>query len=86
VYNLRFAEDCLMRLRPASERMGISDEARRRLARIRTSLEYRQTDDVIADLAVQMGRVQAAVAESAAEVTKSYFPSRAVSMWTGEVV
>ena len=75
-----------MRLRPASERMGISDEARRRLARIRTSLEYRQTDDVIADLAVPMGRVQAAVAESAAEVTKSYFPSRAVSMWTGEVV
>jgi uncharacterized alpha-E superfamily protein len=86
VYNLRFAEECLMRLRPANERMGISDEARRRLARIRTSIEYRQTDDVIADLAVQMGRVQAAVAESAAEVTKSYFPSRAVSMWTGEVV
>ena len=25
-------------------------------------------------------------AVSAAEVTKSYFPSRAVSMWTGEVV
>jgi hypothetical protein len=33
-----------------------------------------------------MGRVQAAVAESAAEVTKSYFPSRAVATWTGEVV
>jgi len=86
VFNLRRAEECLMRLRPASERMGISDEARRRLARIRTSLEYRQTEDVIADLGTQMGRVQAAVGESAAEVAKSYFPSRNVSMWTGESV
>jgi uncharacterized alpha-E superfamily protein len=86
VYNLRTAEDCLMRLRPPSDRMGISDEARRRLARIRTSIEYRMTDDVIADLAPSMARVQAAVAESGAEVAKQYFPSRAATLWTGEVV
>ncbi len=85
-FNLREAESCLQRLSPVSERIGISDEARRQLARIRTSLEYRAMDHVLADLGNQMRRVQAAVSEAASEVATRYFPSGPLPTWTEEVL
>mgnify|MGYP003379011310 CR=1 FL=1 len=60
-FALSEAERRLDALSPQEDRIGISDEAQRQLGRIRTSLEYRSTSDVIADLPAQMLRVQGSV-------------------------
>ena len=65
--------------------MGVPDEARRRIARIRTSLQYRQVDDVIDDLGPQMLRVQKAVGAAAQEVSRRYFPSGPMPLWREEM-
>ena len=49
-FALSEAERRLDALSPQQDRIGVSDEARRQLGRIRTSLEFRATSDVIADL------------------------------------
>ena len=85
VYSLRAAQDCLERLLPEQGRMGVPDEARRRIARIRTSLQYRQVDDVIDDLGPQMLRVQKAVGAAAQEVSRRYFPSGPMPLWREEM-
>ncbi len=87
VYNLRQAEATLRRLSPdsASDRMGVSDEARRELARVRTALEYRPLEEVLAGLGDDMQHVQEAVTAAATEVARRYFPTGATTVWTGEV-
>ncbi len=71
---------------PQAERIGVSDEARRQLGRIRTSLEYRSTADVIADLPAQMRRVQSAVTTASAAIAGRYFQSGPLTTWTRDVV
>ena len=72
--------------RPRSDRIGVSDEARRQLGRIRTSLEFRATSDVIADLPAQMLRVQGAVMTSSHAIAKRYFQSGPLPTWTKDGV
>ena len=76
LFSLTEAEQRLTALAPPqTEGVGITDEARRRLGRIRTSLEYRDPADVIADLPAQMGRVHAAVDTASAAIASRYFQS-----------
>lgn len=84
LFALRQAESCLERLDPQRDRLGISDEARRRLGRIRTSLEYRRPDDVLAELGPQMLRVQRAVTAASDAVARRYFPTGALPAWHEE--
>ncbi|MBM6405015.1 alpha-E domain-containing protein [Phycicoccus sp. CSK15P-2] len=67
---------------PHTERIGVSDEARRQLGRIRTSLEYRATADVISDLPAQMLRVQSAVTAASSSIASRYFQSGPLPTWT----
>ncbi len=60
-FALSEAERRLDALAPQQDRIGVPDEARRQLGRIRTSLEFRATSDIIDDLPAQMQRVQGAV-------------------------
>ncbi|QIM21195.1 alpha-E domain-containing protein [Phycicoccus sp. HDW14] len=86
-FSLREAENRLEALSPAhAERIGVSDEARRQLGRIRTSLEYRATTDVIADLPAQMRRVQSAVTTASSSIAARYFQSGPLTTWTRDVV
>ena len=62
--------------RPQQDRIGVPDEARRQLGRIRTSLEFRATSDVIADLPAQMQRVQGAVMASSHADRQALLPVR----------
>jgi uncharacterized alpha-E superfamily protein len=84
LFALSEAERRLEAIDPATERMGIPDEARRRLGRIRTSLEYRPVSDVMADLPAQMRRVQSAVTGASDAVGRRYFPVETVSTWVEE--
>ncbi len=86
VFALSEAESRLSALSPESQRIGVSDEARRELGGIRTALEYRATPDIMADLPAQMQRVQRAVMASAAAIRSRYFPSGPPPSWTEELV
>ena len=86
-FALSEAERRLAALSPApDERIGVSDEARRQLGRIRTSLEFRSTADVINDLPAQMLRVQAAVMASSLAIAGRYFQSGPLTTWTKDGV
>ncbi|NHA67814.1 alpha-E domain-containing protein [Phycicoccus flavus] len=71
---------------PQTEGIGIADEARRQLGRIRTSLEYRNPQDVIADLPAQMRRVQTAVDAASTAIATRYFQSGPLPTWTRDVI
>lgn len=85
-FALSEAERRLDALSPQEDRIGISDEAQRQLGRIRTSLEYRSTSDVIADLPAQMLRVQGSVMAASQAVASRYFQSGQVTTWTRDGV
>ena len=85
-FALSEAERRLDALAPQQERIGVPDEARRQLGRIRTSLEFRATSDVIADLPAQMQRVQGAVTASSQAIAKRYFQSGPLQTWTKDGV
>lgn len=80
------AENALVRLAPATERLGAVDEATRTLSRIRTSLEFRQVDAVLADLPHEMRRVQSAVRNSSQAAAARYFPSGSLPVWHEEIL
>jgi uncharacterized alpha-E superfamily protein len=85
-FALTEAERRLVALSPEAARMGVSDEARRQLGRIRTSLEYRSTPEILADLPAQMFRVQEAVTAASEAIAAKYFQSGPVPLWNEELV
>ncbi|HYY12656.1 MAG TPA: alpha-E domain-containing protein [Kineosporiaceae bacterium] len=85
LHALMRAEECLGDLTPAQERAGVSDLGRRELGRARAALEFRQVDEVLADLPAQMQRVQHACAATSAAVSRRFFPEVASTSWTEEV-
>ena len=85
-FALSEAERRLDALAPQQDRIGIPDEARRQLGRIRTSLEFRATSDIINDLPAPMQRVQGAVTASSQAIAKRYFQSGPLQTWTKDGV
>jgi uncharacterized alpha-E superfamily protein len=86
IFALHAAERRLMKLSPEAQRIGVSDEARRRLGRIRTSLEYRPTDEILVDLSGQMLHVQEAVMAASQAIAQRYFQPGPAPTWTEELV
>lgn len=85
VYSLTEAERRLQALDPDFDRIGFSDEARRRLGRVRTSLEYRAFADILPDLPAQMLRVQQTVAAASDSIARRYFQAGPVQTWIEEL-
>lgn len=86
-FALAEAERRLAALSPGHEdRMGVSDDARRRLGRVRSSLEFRAPRDVIADLPAEMRRVQAAVTSASQAIAARYFQAGPLPTWTRDGV
>ncbi len=85
LYALNQAEECLEELAPATERVGVADQARRLLGRARTSLEYRSLSEVLADLPAEMEKVQKACSAASEAVARRYFPRAVTTAWVGEV-
>lgn len=84
VFALRAAERRLDALNPETQPMGISDDARRLLGRVRTSLEYRRQDEVLRDLARHMQQVQVAVNDASQAIAARYFQPGPAPSWTEE--
>lgn len=80
------AESALVRLSPTTERLGVADEATRNLSRIRTSLEFRQVDSVLADLPHEMRRVQRSVKDGSRAAAARYFPAGSLPVWHEEML
>ncbi|MCB1239899.1 MAG: alpha-E domain-containing protein, partial [Tetrasphaera sp.] len=85
-YAMTKAEQHLATLDPHADRIGVSDEARRQLGRVRTSLEFRATSEVLAELPEQMLRVQQSVNGAAQAVASRYFQAGPLPTWTEELV
>ncbi len=81
---LTSAEVCLQALEPASGRVGVSDGARRRLGQVRTGLEYRGADDLMADLPGEMERIQRACSLASDDISARFFPRGATTAWVSE--
>jgi len=81
------AETCLERLEPASGRVGVQDESRRVLGRVRTGLEYRGAADLLDDLPAEMERIQTACSDASDALSRRYFPrALAATRWVSESV
>ena len=84
LFSISRAEACLRQLEPRSERVGTSDRALRVLGQIRSELEFRPIDEILADLAFQMEAVQAATSAASEAIRQRYFPTNAAPVWVGE--
>ncbi|MFN8076107.1 MAG: alpha-E domain-containing protein [Kineosporiaceae bacterium] len=85
LYALNKAEESLGKLAPSTDRVGVSDRARRALGRARTSLEYRSLSEVLADLPGEMEKVQRACSAASDAVARRYFPRTVTTAWLEEV-
>ena len=84
LYALGSAEECLDELTPAPDRAGVKDRGRRVLGRARSGLEFREIEEILADLPAQMDRVQRACSEASDAVSWRYFPQAVTTPWTEE--
>lgn len=81
---LSTAESCLSELDPGPERAGVADEARRRLGRARTMLEYRRTDEIIADLPAVLAELERTCSDVCDAVTRRFFQAARAVSWAQE--
>jgi len=82
VHALGQAESCLQALDPLRDQTGL-DEARMRIGRARTGLEYRRLSDVLEELPQQMERVQRSCTAASDAIRSRYFPANGITTWTG---
>ncbi len=78
------AESCLAELDPRSNRAGMPDEGRRILGLVRTNLEFRRIEDLLADLPEQLRGVQAGCSAASASLAGRYFRQTNPVAWTVE--
>jgi uncharacterized alpha-E superfamily protein len=83
VFALNRAEQCLDNLESSDPRAGFRNEAQRLLGRTRTELEYRSLTDVMADLPMEMERLQRTCAAATEAVTRRYFAGSEALSWQG---
>ncbi|GAA4848306.1 alpha-E domain-containing protein [Luteimicrobium xylanilyticum] len=86
VHALDQAEECLRSLDPGADRRGVSDEARRELARLRAALEYAPLEDTLSALPRIMKDVQLGCAAASDAIRSRYFPSGLATTWVGEAL
>jgi uncharacterized alpha-E superfamily protein len=78
---LRQAEHCLEALEPAAGRVGVQDEARRQLGRVRTDLEFHRPADLVAGLGEVLTDLQSTCAEVGKALAVKHFRADNGSTW-----
>ena len=78
------AEQCLAELDPRYGRAGMADEARRLLGLVRTNLEFRRIEDLLADLAALLRSVQAGCSAASAALAARYFRQTRPVEWVSD--
>jgi uncharacterized alpha-E superfamily protein len=84
VHALQTAEDRLAELAAARERVGTTDESRRAIGGVRTTLEYADTATVLEDLPQHVRRVQTACGVASRGIAQRYFTYSAPMAWAHE--
>ena len=79
---LTIAEQQLRELDPSSGRVGVGDEARRRVGRLRGGLEFLRVDEALDDLPRLLTRLQRDCAEVHKAVARRYFRETRVVEWS----
>jgi uncharacterized alpha-E superfamily protein len=85
-YNLERAETTLMHIEGAGTTRALADRARLALGRARTNLEYRDVNEILADLPAQMQEVQAACAVASDLIRDRYFLPASTVLWSQEAL
>ena len=84
-YSLRLAEHSLDELHhSALNRVGSTAEAQRLLGRARTDLEYRTSDELLADLPELLDMLQRTVSQAGDALSSRYFHRGAAVAWTAD--
>jgi uncharacterized alpha-E superfamily protein len=78
---LRQAELCLEALEPTSGRVGVQDEARRQLGRVRTDLEFYRPADLVSGLGEVLTDLQSTCAEVGKALAAKHFRADHGSSW-----
>jgi uncharacterized alpha-E superfamily protein len=85
-FALATAENVLRELDPsADDRLGVTDDARRSLGRMRLALEFRSSAELLADLTSLTALLQRLVSQTSDEVTNRFFGKSLVVQWAAEV-
>ncbi len=83
-FSLRTAEECLAELDPISGRLGPSDEGRRVLGRLRTTLEFIQVSELLFELPKLLPDLQRQCAAASMAIASRYFRKTNVVEWIME--
>jgi uncharacterized alpha-E superfamily protein len=78
------AEQCLAELDPTAGRTGVDNVARRLVGRARTELEFRLSDDLLADLTGLLDRMQGTCSAVGDAVSSRFFHREAHLAWAAE--
>jgi uncharacterized alpha-E superfamily protein len=81
LHSLVTAEECLVALNPEPVRMGIDDPARRPVGRLRTRLEYADTEQLPDQLPELLATLQETCVEACEAITERYFQYEAPVAW-----
>lgn len=81
---LTAAESCLEELDPGSARAGVANDARRRLGRARTRLEYRAPGELIHDLPAVLTELERCCSEVSDLVSRKFFQTTRTPAWAQE--
>lgn len=84
LFSVARAEQCLRAIAPASERVGVGDDALRALGQIRAQLEFRPITDILDELPTHMDAVQSATSAASDAVRGRYFPANVTPSWVAE--
>jgi len=83
VFAISRAERCLANLESAAQPTGAEHDPQRLLGRTRAELEYRPTDELLADLPAAMDRFQRACGTVTEAVTRRFFSGSEALAWHG---
>jgi uncharacterized alpha-E superfamily protein len=85
-FALMVADERLAELDPGAEdRLGVTDEARRSVGRVRAALEYRNSQELLGDLRRLVDALQKLTSRTSDEITQRYFGKSLLVRWTEEV-
>jgi uncharacterized alpha-E superfamily protein len=79
--SMLLAEQCLAELDPTAGRTGVDNVARRLVGRARTDLEFRLSDELLADLPALLDRTQATCSAVGEAVSRRFFHREAALAW-----
>lgn len=85
-FALAAAENRLRQLDPGAEdRLGVDDDARRAVGRMRATLEFRSSEEIVAELPRLVESLQKIASRTSDEVTRRYFGKSLLVRWAEEV-